>query len=95
MKNVLMALILTVMLVGCCEIRTVYIPVSSCQEPPAFTVPTLMVDNLTPTATTQDKLQAVKVDHFIMRKSLNQCKALLDGYRKQPSQNIKQEEPNQ
>lgn len=82
-KSARMVLIMTAMLAGgCCSIKTVYVPVSSCQEPPPFVMPTLMVDSLTPTATTQDKLQAIKVDHGTMRSSIEQCKTLLDGYRK-------------
>jgi len=85
-KSALTVLIMTVMLAGgCCEIKTVYLPVSSCQEPAPFVMPTLLVDNLTTTATTQDKLQALKVDHGTMRSSIEQCKALLDGYRKPTS----------
>lgn len=73
-----MALLLT----GCTQIKTVYVPVSHCEPPPPFTMPTILVDNLTPTATTQDKLQAIKTDHGTMRRSLEQCILLLDGYRK-------------
>ena len=81
-KIALSVLITTAMLVGCCEIKTVYLPVSSCAEPAPFNMPTLMTDNLLPAATTQDKLQALKIDHGTMRGSLEQCKVLLDGYRK-------------
>ena len=83
-KSALTVFIMTAMLAGCCDVKTVYLPVSSCAEPAPFTIPALMTDNLLTTATTQDKLQALKIDHGTMRGSLEQCKVLLDAYRKQP-----------
>lgn len=70
---------------GCCEVKTVYLPVPSCPPPPPFSAPTLMVDNLLSTATTQDKLQALKIDHGTLRRSNEECKELLDAYRKPPT----------
>lgn len=75
----------SLLLSGCCSVETVYVPVSHCEPPPPFTAPTLLVDNLTPTATTQDKLQAVKIDHGTMRRSLAECQTLLDAYRPSPT----------
>lgn len=85
MKTAMM-IIVVALLSGC--VRYVNVPVSSCTEPKPFDLPYLMVDNLTTTATTQDKLQAIKVDHGAMRKSLEECKTLLDGYRKPPPQKV-------
>lgn len=80
----LMGLILIAMLVGgCCDIRTVYVPVSSCKEPPPLSMPTLMVDNLSPQATTKDKLYSLQMDFGTIRKTLGECVVILDGYRKQ------------
>jgi len=74
---------------GCCETRTVYVPVSSCAEPPAFTMPTLMVDHLTADANTKQKLEALKMDYGIMKKSIEECQHIVDGYRK-PAQTTPQ-----
>lgn len=84
MKNIArMGLLLIATLAGAgCTPKVVLVPVSSCPAPPSFSMPTILVDNLTPTATTQDKLQAIKTDHGTMRRSLEQCILLLDGYRK-------------
>lgn len=79
----LMGLLLIATLVGgCCEIKTVYVPVSSCKEPPPLTMPTLMIDNLAPQATTKDKLHAFKVDFGTIKQALGQCIVIVDGYRK-------------
>ena len=80
---VLMGLILIAMLAGgCCEIKTAYVPVSSCKEPPPLTMPVLMIDNLAPQATTKDKLHAFKVDFGTLKQTLGQCIVIVDGYRK-------------
>ena len=79
----LMGLILIAMLAGgCCEDKIVYVPVSSCKEPPPMTMPTLMIDNLAPQATTQDKLYSLQMDFGTIRKTLEECVVILDGYRK-------------
>lgn len=81
-----MGLILIATLVGAgCTPKVVLVPVSSCPAPRAFSTPTLLVDNLTPTATTQDKLQALKIDHGTMRKALQECVVIVDSYRNTPS----------
>lgn len=82
MKHARMVLILIATLAGAGCTKTVLVPVSSCPAPPPFEVPSLMVDSLTTTATTQDKLQALKIDYGTMKKTIEQCKVLLDAYRK-------------
>ena len=82
MKTALMVLITTAMLAGCCSVKEVMVPVSSCHAPPAFSAPTLQVDSLSADATTKQKLEAIRLDYGALRSSLNQCITLLDAYRK-------------
>jgi len=65
---------------GCTKI--VLVPVSSCPAPPVITMPVLMVDTLAPQATTQDKLHAIKMDYGTLRRELEACIMIVDGYRK-------------
>jgi len=80
-------LILTATLAGagCCP-PPVMIPVSSCPAPPVITMPTMMVDTLAPQATTQDKLHAIKMDYGTLRKELEACIVIVDGYKKAPTE---------
>lgn len=89
MKNIArMGLLLIATLAGAgCTPKVVLVPVSSCPAPPSFSMPTLLVDNLTTTATTRDKLQAVKIDHGTMRKALQECIVIVDSYRTIPTTN--------
>lgn len=78
MLNLLPLLILT----GCCTVETVYVPVPTCDQPPPFTAPALMVDSLPADASTKQKLEAIRLDYGALQGSLEQCIILLDGYRK-------------
>ena len=70
-------IIISVMLfTGCASNRTVYVPVSSCPKPPACGE-VLQVMSLPKSATTIQKLEAIRSDYF----ELYRCKLLLDAYR--------------
>ena len=75
-------LILTAMLAGAGCTQIVRVPVSSCPAPPPIQMPYLLVDNLPPTATTRDKLQALKVDYGVLKHAHAECIAIVDGYKK-------------
>lgn len=78
-----MRYLLLLMLPGCaCQVKTVYVPVSSCPVPPVITMPELAVDRLAPKPKTEDALKAMLDDHIALKGSLEQCIIALDGYRK-------------
>ena len=79
-------LILTATFAGAGCTKTVLVPVSSCPAPPAIQMPYLLVDNLPPTATTRDKLQAMKVDYGVLKHAHAECVAIVDGYKKAPAE---------
>lgn len=64
------------MLTGCGLNRKVYVPVSSCPKPPVCGE-VLQVMSLPKSATTIQKLEAIRADYF----ELYRCKLLLDAYR--------------
>ena len=74
MRSILMGIILTC-ITGCT--KQVLVPVSSCPEPPACGG-NLLVPALSPSATVQQKLEALRSDYL----ELKRCKILLDGYRR-------------
>lgn len=68
---------------GCaCQVKTVYVPVSSCPAPPYISMPELAVDRLPQKPETKDALKALMDDHITLKGSLEQCITALDGYRK-------------
>lgn len=76
-------LLLTVLLAGCVgEVKTVYVPVSSCPVPPVIVMPELAVDRLPQKPQTKDALKALLDDHIALKGSLEQCVTALDAYRK-------------
>jgi len=78
-KRILPMLLLS----GCCHgPEIVYVPVSSCAEPPAFTMPALKVDQLPEHPDTRQAIEAIANDHRALKGSLQQCIIILDGYRK-------------
>ena len=89
---VLLALALIAMLAGgCC--KTVYVPVSTCPQPPPLAMPLLAVDQLptipqgtkpTPEQTTA-AIRALGLDHVTLKKTLEQCVMHLDAYRNTPA----------
>ncbi len=71
------------LLAGCCHgPEIVYVPVSSCAEPPAFAMPVLKVDQLPERPDTRQAIEAIANDHRTLKGSLQQCITILDGYRK-------------
>lgn len=74
MRYILVGIILTC-IIGCT--KQVLVPVSSCPEPPACGS-NLLVPALAPSATVQQKLEALRADYL----ELKRCKTILDGYRK-------------
>lgn len=70
------------LLAGC--IRTVYVPVSSCPQPPQFVSPQLKLDILPKTASTEEKLDALRNDFISLKRHLGSCIILLDTYREAP-----------
>ncbi len=67
-------------LAGC--IHTVYIPVTSCPEPPPKAEITLLTDDLTSRSTEDEILKSLTYDFLQLKGSLSQCNTILDGYRK-------------
>lgn len=73
----------TICLSGCCTgPEVVYVPVSSCIEPPALSMPALKVDQLPDAPDTRQAVEALANDHRTLRGTLEQCITILDGYRK-------------
>ena len=82
MKTII-ALALCSLLAGCCHgPEIVYVPVSSCIEPPSFYMPELKVNQLSEKPGTQQAIEAIANDHRTLKSHLKQCITLLDGYRK-------------
>lgn len=86
MKCTSAALILSliVSLAGC-GIRTVYVPVSTCPQPPALAMPLLEVDRLPDKPGTAQALKALGSDHVTLQSTLEQCIIHLDAYRNTPT----------
>jgi hypothetical protein len=72
--RVIVIIMAVIIAAGCA--KTVYVPVSTCVEPPPCG--TLLTPLLPKDATPEQQLTAIRAD-FI---ELYRCKALLDGYRK-------------
>lgn len=79
-------IMVALMLSGCASTKTVYVPVSSCPEPPAVTMPLLMVDSLPNPAPTDQALKAIAEDYITMKLELQRLIILLEAYRKKPVQ---------
>lgn len=88
MKKTIAQWVLTLiaLLAGAGCTKTVLVPVSSCPAPPQIQMPYLMVDNLPPQTTRRNKLQAIKMDLGTLRKELEACIVIVDGYRKAPTE---------
>lgn len=71
---------LTVLLVGC-PTKIVYLPVYKCDEPPEMRMPLLLTKMMRREAPTEEKLQALGMDHLRLKNSLEQCIIYLDAYR--------------
>lgn len=81
------ALFITAMLFsGCASNRTVYVPVSSCPEPPPVSMPELQVPKLPQPAPTDQALKAIAEDYITMKAELQRLITLLEAYRKKPVQ---------
>lgn len=80
MKRAAMAL--TAILLTGCSVKTVYVPVSSCPEPPLVSMPILVVDQLPKQPTTDQALKALAADYVTMKAELQRVILLLDAYRK-------------
>lgn len=81
MKRLTVLLASTIWLTGC-GIKTVYVPVSSCPQPPVITMPVLAVTQLPAQPETTATMKALAVDHITLRETLRQCITTLEGYRK-------------
>lgn len=79
------AILLSTALLAGCAPKTVYIPVSSCPAPPTIIMPDLAVHRLPDHPNTKEALEAMRVDHITLRKTLDQCATALDAYRKPPA----------
>lgn len=83
MKYSLVCFLMVVgILTGCASTKTVYVPVSSCPEPPAFSMPSLAVDRLPDPPPTEEGLKALAEDYIVMKSELQRAILLLDAYRK-------------
>ena len=74
--RIIVIIIAVMILSSCSSTRKVYVPVSSCPRPPACGE-VLQVMSLPKSATTIQKLEAIRADYF----ELYRCKLLLDAYR--------------
>ena len=74
--RIIVIIIAVMILSSCSSTRTVYVPVSSCPQPPACGE-VLQVKLLPKDATTIQKLEAIRADYF----ELYRCKLILDAYR--------------
>ena len=72
-----------IILSGCASTRTVYVPVSSCPEPPPVSMPELQVPKLPNPAPTDAALKAIADDYLVMKSELQRAILLLDAYRKE------------
>ena len=72
-----------IILSGCASTRTVYVPVSSCPEPPLVNMPELQVPKLPQPAPTDAALKAIAEDYITMKAELNRMIIILDAYRKE------------
>ena len=79
-------IIAVMILSGCASTRTVYVPVSSCPEPPPVSMPELQVPKLSQPAPTDAALKAIAEDYITMKAELNRLIILLEAYRKKPVQ---------
>lgn len=79
-----LTLSLIVSLAGCGG-RTVYVPVSSCPQPPPLAMPLLEVDRLPEKPGTAQALKALGSDHVTLQSTLEQCIVHLDAYRNTPA----------
>ena len=71
-----------VMLSGCArQVKTVYVPVSSCPAPPDMFMPVLQVEQLPKKPETAAALKALLADHIQLKGSLEQCLVVLKGYK--------------
>lgn len=61
--------------------RNVYIPVSTCAEPPELKKPTYMTNMLTGESVDGEILKALLYDFTELRGLYNQCAELLGGYK--------------
>ena len=75
--------IAVIILSGCASTRTVYVPVSSCPEPPLVNMPELQVPKLPQLAPTDAALKAIAEDYITMKAELNRMIIILDAYRKE------------
>lgn len=85
MRTVVVIILMTI-LSGCAATRTVYVPVSSCPEPPPISMPILQVDSLPKEVDTDAALHALAEDYVTMKAELKRLIILLDAYRKKPVQ---------
>ena len=79
-------IIAVIILSGCASTRTVYVPVSSCPEPPPVSRPELQVPKLPQPAPTDAALKAIAEDYITMKAEINRLIILLEAYRKKPVQ---------
>ena len=76
-------IIVALLMSGCaCQPEIVYVPVPTCAEPPAMTMPELAVDRLPRQPETAEGLKALAVDHLKLKATLEQCIINLEAYRK-------------
>ena len=90
MRRLTILLLSTIWLSGC-GIKTVYVPVSSCPQPPVITMPVLAVNQLPQKPETDAALTAFRVDHITLRETLRQCITALGGYIFPPTSNSSQQ----
>lgn len=70
-----------ILLSGCAATEIVYVPVSSCPQPPTITMPELAVSRLPQKPATAEGLKALLEDHITLKSTIEQCITSLEGYR--------------
>ena len=77
-KSIIM--ILSVLMIGGCGCKTVYVPVSSCPPAPKMTMPESEVDKLPPKPPAAMSIRALTIDLITYREMLEACIINLEPY---------------
>lgn len=75
-----------VYIIGGCGVRTVYLPVSVCTQPPIVQMKPLATDNLAKESTPSETIKAFVKDIIYLKGYATSLEVILEGYRKQPQQ---------
>ena len=79
MRYLILILLSSIPLSGC--VKTVYVPVSHCPEPPTIIEEALMTDKLTKESSDKDIVRAFVYDIKYLKSIKEQYKTILNGYK--------------